>query len=294
MLSNNILTIKNDILRTKKVIISLGCSFVQGTELSDSYVTKNELTFLNVLCKDYLDNSYTPINFGQEGAGNFAAISRLFLYDIPWKELDEIIVVFMPSGMQRFDIIKDENATGIGSEFKTLWPYAVHKESDNGWVYINKGYEESCYSQKFEIMNTILSFQILNSWIAENSARLIVFPAFSKEYTKEYFLENISVNIYRDKNMNIVSDKQGMQNFYDYDFLINQVPWDKFVTIQNRSTFFDLCFSKDINYSNRLSMQEVIDNQLMNNNDWIMPRGHPSAQGHRLLAEELLKILNSK
>jgi hypothetical protein len=290
MLSNNILAIKNDILRTKKVIVALGCSFVQGAELLD----KNNSTFINLLCRQYLDKSYTPINFGQEAAGNFAAISRLFLYDIPWKELDEIIVIFMPSGMQRFDIIKDENSAGIGSEFKTLWPYAVHKEPTNGWNYINKGYEESCYSEKFEVLNTILNFQFLNSWIAEHSARLIVFPAFGKEYTKEYFLNNLSANINRDKNMAVDSNVIIPKTHYNNNFLVNQVHWDKFITIQNRSSFFDLCFSKDNNYNKNLSMQKVLDYQLMNNNDWIMPKGHPSAQGHRLLAEELSKILKLK
>ena len=290
MLSNNVLTIKNDISRTKKAIVALGCSFVQGAELSD----KNNLAFINLLCREYLDKSYTPINFGQEAAGNFAAISRLFLYDIPWKELDEIIVIFMPSGMQRFDIIKDENSTGIGSEFKTLWPYAVHKEPTNGWDYINKGYEESCYSEKFEVLNAILNFQFLSSWVAEHSAKLIVFPAFSKEYTKEYFLDNLSADLNRGKNMAIDSVVVGPRNHYNNNFLVNQVPWDKFITIQNKLSFFDLCFSQDINYDKNLSMQQVIEKKLMGNNNWIMPRGHPSEQGHRLLAQELAKILKKE
>jgi hypothetical protein len=294
MLSNNILDIRNDILRTKKAIVALGCSFVQGSELSDNHTIKNHSTFLNVLCKEHLGNVYTPINFGQGGAGNFSAISRLFLYDIPWKKLDEIIVVFMPTGMQRYDIIRDENTYGIGTEFKTIWPYTVFEDPTNGWEYINKGYEESCYSKKFEVLNTILSFQFLNSWVAEHSARLVVFPAFSKEYTKEYFLKNLSVDIHRNKNMQIESTAYGRKNHYDYRFLINQVPWNKFITIQDKSTFYDLCFSQDINYDKRLTMQKVIDGQLMNNNDWIMPKGHPSANGHRLLAEELSKILSLK
>jgi hypothetical protein len=293
MLNTDINDIKKDLQRTNKAVVAIGCSFVVGSELSDDEQVKNDLTFLNILCKSYLKNQYTPINFGQEAAGNYAAISRLFLYDIPWKSLDELIVIFMPTGMQRFDIIKDENNLGVGNEFRTVWPFyrQPRRANDQYWVGMCEGYENTCYSSRFEVLNTILNFQILNSWVSDNNAKLIVFPAFNNEYNKEYFKDVLSQELSRSTKNFLKEPKVTTLNHYNYDFLVNSVPWDKFITIDNSSSFFEMCFRRDRNYNPKHSMYDVINKQLQFNNDWIMPRGHPSVHGHRFLAGKLGKIL---
>ena len=295
MRSDNIADIKRDLKRTNRAVVAIGCSFVQGAELGNNPQEKNDFSFINVLCKEFFKGEYTPINFGQEGAGNYAAISRLFLYDIPWRELDDLIVLFLPSGMQRFDIIKDENCLGIGHEFKTLWPfYAVPRvKNDENWVSVNHNFGKTCYSEKFEVLNAVLNFNILNSWVKSNSARLFIFPAFSREYNKEHFKKEISKDIYRNNRTMLHDDPDKYSNHYDYDYLIDSIPWDRFITIKDSTNFFELCFKNDKNYDPKYSMQNVVDFRRFYNNDWIMPRGHPSAQGHRLLAEELHKILAS-
>jgi hypothetical protein len=302
MLSNNIKDIKEDLARTNRAIVALGCSFVQGAELGlenltaesqFEYKTKN--AFIHRLCEIYFSSSYTPINFGQEGSGNYAAISRLFLYDIPWKQLDEIVVIFMPTGMQRFDIIKDENSASVGREFKTLWPFVPYPAKlPPGLEHLKNfttGYQQTAYSEKFEVLNCILHFQILNSWINEHSAKLIVFPAFNKEYNREYFLKNLRTDLYRDERTYLQKPNGVNTHSFDYDFLVNTVPWEKFVSINGSSNFFDLCFRNDPNYQEQYSMQEVLNKNLMHDNKWIKPRGHPSELGHDLLARELYKIL---
>jgi hypothetical protein len=75
-------------------------------------------------------------------------------------------------------------------------------------------------------------------------------------------------------------------------FLIDQVPWDNFITIDGSQNFFDLCFKNDKTYDPKLTMCDVMNKNILVNNNWIMPRGHPSINGHKLLASELHKILS--
>jgi hypothetical protein len=298
MLSNSITHINQDLKRTKKAIVAIGCSFVQGAELNiscpkgaDENEYKNSRTFVNKLCSKYFKNSYTPINFGQEAAGNFAAISRLFLYNIPWSSLDEIIVIFMPTGMQRLDIIKDDNTCIVGQEFKTLYPLV--SEPASHFTNFQLGYEKTCYSEKFEVLNAILNFQFLNSWVAVNKAKLLVFPAFTKEYNKDYFLKSLNSSITRNKKWEVTSTTDNLITDFDFDFLVNQVPWDKFLTIDQSKTFFDLSFKNDSCYRSDLDILQVIDNNILLNNQWIMPRGHPSERGHDLMARKLFEKINA-
>jgi hypothetical protein len=298
MLSNSLSRISKDLERTKKAIVAIGCSFVQGAELEmscpkdvDKNEYKNSRTFVNVLCNS-LNNQYTPINLGQEAAGNFAAVSRLFLYNIPWSSLDEIIVIFMPTGMQRFDIIKDDNNSLLGQDFKTINPFvSFQKGQIEYFKSLNLSYEKTCYSEKFEVLNCIQNFQFLNSWIKNHNAKLIVFPAFSNEYNKEYFTKMMKTNVFRNKEELIIKEKSTRVPTYDYQFLIDQVPWDNFITIDGSQNFFDLCFKNDKTYDPKLTMFDVMNKNILVNNNWIMPRGHPSVKGHRLLASKLRNIL---
>jgi len=299
MLSNSLSEISKDLKRTKKAIVAIGCSFVQGAELeiscpagTDAYQYKNSRTFVNVLCNS-LNNQYTPINLGQEGAGNFAAVSRLFLYNIPWSSLNEIIVIFMPTGMQRFDIIRDDNYSLLGQDFKTINPFAIFQKSQFEYVKrLNLGYEKTCYSEKFEVLNCIQNFQFLNSWIKNNNAKLIVLPAFGNEYNREHFTKVMKTSVFRNLAETISKEKSNKVPDYDYQFLIDQVPWDKFITIEGSQNFFDLCFKNDKMYDSTLNMYDVVTKNILVNNYWIMPRGHPSVKGHRLLASKLHNILS--
>ena len=294
MLSDSLTEISKDLERTKKAIVAIGCSFVQGAELemscpdgTDAYQYKNSRTFVNVLCNS-LNNQYTPINLGQEGAGNFAAVSRLFLYNIPWSSLDEIIVIFMPTGMQRFDIIRDDNYSRLGYDFKTVYPFANFQSGQfEHFKKLSAGYEKTCYSEKFEVLNCIQNFQFLNSWIKNNNAKLIVFPAFSNEYNKENFTKVMKTSVFRNLAETISKEKSDKVPDYDYQFLIDQVPWDNFITIEGSQNFFDLSFRNDKMYDPKLSMYDVMSKNILVNNYWIMPRGHPSIKGHRLLASKL-------
>jgi hypothetical protein len=290
--SKNIRQIKKDLKRTKKAIVALGCSFVEGTELSKNPRVQNSLSFVNVLCNRYLDNNYTPINFGQEACGNAAAINKLFLYDIPWHNLNEIKIIFCPTAMFRYDII-DDSAKDLTNNFKTLYPEPGFQRTPNDqrWWNMNVSYTETCWSKKFDVLNFILEFQILNTWAQLHNADLLVFPAFNNEFTRKYFKDCLNLKISRDVHTQL-KNKEFFRSFPNYNYMLDFIPWDKFISIQNSYNFFDLCFKQDNSYDSTMSMYKMIDDNYFtkNNCKWIMERGHPSEIGHDLLAKELSKI----
>jgi hypothetical protein len=199
----------------------------------------------------------------------------------------------MTTGMQRFDLIRDDNSSMVGADFKTLGPFVIRKKG-NELVDFNVAYEETTYSEKFEVLNFILNFQILNNWIKSHKAKLIVFPAFGKEFNKDYFSKVLNTSLVREEITHKILDKSSLRKQdFNYNFLIDQVPWEQFVTIDGSNNFFNLCYKNDLKYDPMLSMLEVIGKKTLASNEWIMPRGHPSTNGHDLLARKLSEIITA-
>ena len=124
---------KDELIERKKnkpkILIGLGDSFTQGQgacsiELWEKYNwdlgTSSEIdnhdllkssyenSWVNKICENYLTD-YTPINLGMTGRGNRAAVKELYLHpDLQLEKSNEIIVVFMLTGMERFDFIDKE------------------------------------------------------------------------------------------------------------------------------------------------------------------------------------------
>ena len=126
---------KDELIERKKnkskILIGLGDSFTQGQgacsiELWEKYNwdlgTSSEIdnhdllkssyenSWVNKICENYL-TEYTPINLGMTGRGNRAAVKELYLHpDLQLEKSNEIIVVFMLTGMERFDFIDKEKS----------------------------------------------------------------------------------------------------------------------------------------------------------------------------------------
>lgn len=289
----NIEEINQSIAITKKVVVAIGDSFTAGEELGPNGSTDPNKAFVKILCDKYLNQEYTPINFGQPGAGNFAAVMRLFLHNVHWHLCEKIVVVFCPSAMHRFDVIADDRAFEVGNEFKTLWGMMVpHLESTvSPWRDMHIGYGDTIMSQPFEVINAILHFNVLNMWCNEHNAELIIFPAFyANMYSPEVFKNLLKKNVVRDK----LSQKMISDNFdgnFNKEYFINSVPWHKFVKIQNNNCFFDLCHKQESGYDTKKHIGHYASAGVISPDGWFMHRGHPSEKGHDLLAKELSYII---
>jgi len=339
--------INKDLKRTKKAVISLGCSFVEGQgavdqDLYESYdwhmdktgipmapkldsKAKKQLvkdypelelkgdqidwtnmeyknSFVNVLCKKYLKKEYTPINFGLRGRGNRASIRSLYLWpDIDWHHAKEIIVIYMPSGQERFDLANDEfNEHG---QFHCMWPHYRDQPSGSKRT-LWQGYAEAVYSEKSAVLEQIGNVIELKNWCIANDAKLIITPGFDKNYTKEKFnliLQDYSV---RDGGQNITyyqsaSDSKAAveklkANRHEGHLetlkkLVDQWPWDKMFYPDGCETFMDLCLKKEGIFNKGFWDY----NGKGTKNHWVTVCCHPSAKAHDLYAKLLGEHINA-
>lgn len=288
-------------LKTKKEISSQfsNVSLDETTGYLSLYKMQTANSFVNVLAEKFYNKTHTPLNLGNCATGNLAAVLRLFLYPINYKIAKSITVIFCPTSLQRFDFIRDNGpfTTGIiGNDFTSIWPYLYtpNSKKDSLWKFLHDGYRECIWSEKFEVLNAIIAFSVLNFWCTSNNARLVVVPAFNKNYTKDYFKEHLQKIITRDGSTNEITEVK--VNTQDSDFLehyLNLVPWNKFFKPQNQTTFYHLALSQEKNMDQNLGMYDFIKHKQVSPNKWLMACGHPSAKSHSLFAEELYKHLEN-
>lgn len=333
MYNKQVKEIVEDLKRTKKAIISLGCSFTQGQgAINDElFVTHNwtfeklgkplslnnlteeqkeelclkykcleinphtkeidwtfmeyENAFVNVLCKKYLESSYTSINLGLRGCGNRATIKELYLYpEIDFHKLDEIIVIYGPSGLERFDFSSDW--WNDHHKWKCMWPH--YKDIEPGprktlW----EGYNRHLYSDKFEVVEQILHAQELLSWCHNHNAELIITPGFDIRYNKDYFLSVLTKEYRRTMEGDI--EETNVRANADAVKLLNLFPWNKMFLPDGCPTFVDLAMKQEHpdDYANKHFFEYLGTGSP---NLWITACAHPSAKGHDLFA----KFLNDR
>jgi hypothetical protein len=332
--------INEDIKRTKRAIISLGCSFVRGHGAIDDYIYKNyaynttkgscvvtwdlknarslvkefpeikilphggldfylhedKNTFVNVLTKKYFEGSYASINLGISGSGNRATIKELYFYpDINWKELNEIVVIYCPTGAERFDFIDDQyHRLNDHARWYSSWPRFLEEKTPENILW--RGYAEAVYSTKQEIIEQISHIQELLLWCEHKNAKLIIVPSFSNYYNRENFIGSTCQQIYRDSNRKIIKEPEYLEsNWQSAVELADMWPWDKMFYPDGNPTFMDLVMK-----------QEFPDAEMVpwfyefagvgSPNMWVTPCCHPSAKAHDLFAkhlhEHILKTTN--
>lgn len=324
---------------TKKAIISLGCSFVEGQgaidqdiyerytwsfvdykgcmvpNINDKEIDKlieensilsvkngeidwnlmeHKNAFVNVLCNQYFKGKYTPINLGFRGQGNRAAIKNLYFHpDIDWNLIEEMVVIYVPSGPERFDFINDEFVKNF---FFTIWPFNKQKKGPK--KSLSEGYAHAIYSEKFAILEQISNVIELENWCKINGAKLIITPGFDRSYVKETFYYKLNNVIKRDKERKVeyfseeISNKLGLypkkSNYVDK--ITNMWPWNKMFYPQGAKTFIDLCLLQEKIVNNDYSAFYGVGTP----EKWLTVCGHPSAKSHDLFARELHNHLTNQ
>lgn len=332
MYKSQVTRINKDLKKTKKAIIAIGCSFVQGQgaindELYQDYkwnyqegkpltidtsikqrkrllkrypninpqglgdldftMMEYENAFVNVLCKKYFQGSYTPINLGIRGCGNRGSIKELYMYpDIDWDSIKEIIVLYVPSGLERFDFINDQSQDHYN--WKCMWPH--YKNTQGSRRNLWQGYSDTLYSDKFEVLEQIAHVQELITWCKYKNAKLIVTPGFDRRYDKEYFQESLAQEVERDQNEKFVKSSKPLlwKSPADKTHLVDLFPWSLMFQPAGHTTFIDLV----------LSMEETLEDkqdhymQFLGKGSpegWVTSCSHPSQKAHDLFAKHLYK-----
>ena len=245
-------------------------------------------SFVNVLCEKYFAGNYTPINLGIRGCGNRASIKELYMYpDLDLHKAEEIIVIYCPSGLERFDFINDQATDHFN--WKCMWPAGDRDGMpEGGRKQLWTGYADELSSPKFEIMEQLAHVQELITWCKANNAKLIVTPGFDRRYDKDYFTECLSQNVSRNENGMTVSKRLGglIKSKSDKTHLIDLFPWDLMFKPEGHTTFIDLVISKELTLENK---QDHYCQFLGHGSPdgWITPCSHPSQKAHDLFANQL-------
>ncbi len=338
MFQEEILKINEDLKRTRKAIIALGCSYTEGQgavndelytdykwthpkvgeqleititpkerkDLLDKYpilkpedndkinfrFMERENSYVSVLCKKYFGGKYTPINFGVRGCGNRATIKELYFYpSINWNIIEEIIVIYMPSGLERFDFINDEVVDG--NRWKAMWPHPDGMSSGprkSLW----EGYAKSLYSDRFTVMEQLGHVQELLTWCEAKHAKLIITPAFDDRFNKKFFQDQLDINVFRDREGNFINQKIPLFRSETVSNFINLFPWGNIFEPNGHKTMAQFVVAQEpsIKDNNEYFFQFIGKGSP---NRWMTACAHPSAKAHDLYASRLYQhILNLK
>ena len=298
-----------------KIIIALGDSFTRGEgavsiDLGKKYnwdLYSKDLTnddrknisksfydnsWVHQLCKNHM-NDYEPLNLGLTGRGNRATVKELyFCPEMKLDEKEDIIVIFMLTGMERFDFFRDN--FDENSFFKTMWPALDDRVKDNPDADLWNAYFKNVWSNRFAIMEMILNIAEVKTWCKLHNAKLMLLSAFRPDYLKEEFTRLMN----RECN-NFIKTNQSYINY-----LINIIDWDNFVRPNGRRCVTEyLC---ELEERSDLIIEDLFGlsskyYEYAYSHKEISPKGyitncaHPSALGNEKIAEMLYEnIKNNK
>lgn len=262
-------------------------------------------SYLSVL-GEKLNNEWTCLNLGVSARGNFSAISSLFLAGVNWKLAEEVVVIFMPSSMNRVDVVNDtlNSYSSIPVDyFLTAWPSSIHTRgfretneatirahgtNDSPWNLFQDSIYDSLWSEKYEVLKTVLEFQFLKNWSELHNGKLIILPAFSSYYTREYFYNTVSQEVNRKQPsrelIQITENNIHRDSWYEY---VDLMPWENFHHPEGYHSFYHYSLGQVDKNANNANMLELIGKPSKDN--WIMACGHPSGKAHTLMADYLLQ-----
>lgn len=243
--------------------------------------------FVNVLCKKYFNGSYVPINLGLRGCGNRATIKELYFQPgIDWDKIKEIIVIYCPSGLERFDFINDGWAEHF--HWKCMWPHYKDMEPSARKT-LWEGYNKTLWSEKFGIIEQIAHVQELLLWCKHKNAKLIITPGFDRRYTKSYFEEHLRNDIERNINGEFISESTKFFLGKDKTELLNMFPWENMFKPGGYDTFIDLVMAQEKTVDPSEHFFQFLGKG--SPEGWVTSCSHPSAKAHDLFAKELYNYI---
>jgi len=255
----------------------------------DYYLMEQQNAFVSVLCNKYLNNEYTPINFGLTGCGNMGSISELYFHpSINWEKIRDIVVIYVPSGLERYDFINDGWVDGV-ARFTCMWPNPSDV-SGGPRKKLWEAYKYGLWSDRFQVLEQLKFAQSLVTWCKLKTAKLIVAPGFDTRYNYTYFRESLSNVVERDAEQMKVRERP-LQNPLDLaqiDGLVSLFPWRNF--LPNFSTFINVALEDGENLPPNDYFKFLGSGSPKK---WVTPCCHPSAKAHDLFAKKLAAEFNN-
>ncbi len=296
---------KIKITSKSKILIGLGDSFTQGEgacdvglwekynwdlNLMSDKINRQEInesniknSWVNKICENHLTD-FTPINMGMTGRGNRGAVKELYLHpDLNLEIAKEKIVVFMLSGIERFDFVHKYFFDHL--HYYTMWPNenATIPESP-----LWDAYREFIFSDRSSVIELLLSIAELKNWCKLNNATLILTSAFRPEYNYNNFF-----NMVRGDHKNYMDESSSY-----IENLINIIDWDTFLRPAGFNCVTDfLCHledREDLILDNSAALYYDYGSKLekLSPKGYITKCSHPSYLGHEAIAKIIYEFIN--
>ena len=248
--------------------------------------------FCNVLATKYFEGSYAAINLGIRGCGNRGTIKELYFHpNVHWDKLKEIIVVYCPSGLERFDFVND--GWWSHHHWVCMWPHFENFEEGPRKL-LAEGYAKRLYSDKFEVIEQISHVQELMTWCKLHNAKLIITSGFDGRYTKDHFKETLNKRINRQMTGPVTSTEKitDLRMIKEHERLLQLWPWDNMFLPDGCPTFADFVLKQE--FPNDWKYRHFFQyNGEASPDGWFTSCAHPSAKGHDAFAKSLYHHIKS-
>lgn len=245
--------------------------------------------FLSVLTEKYFMGAYTPINFGKSGGANRGRIKQLYLHpQIKWDLIEEMIVIFMPTSIERFEFVED-TVTLPGTWFKTVWPSIPTGQESTAMGKLWGSYRDAVYSEKSGMIETYCAVKELETWCSAKNARLLITPAFDKRYSKESMRRILGRRVTRNEDWSILDELDSPIDGNSFA-LAEKWPWSCMFNPGGHFTMAHMCMSHEPD----LEDKEEFYFQFQNRRSplgWMTPCSHPGQKGHDLFARLIFDFI---
>jgi len=285
-----------------KLIIGLGDSFTQGVgaytdatwaehngkidvAVFDPELIKEQYegSWVNQICQNHLPG-WKGINLGHSGTGNRCAIKELYLNpSLRLNLASEVIVVYMLSGIERFDFAHKE-LDNDQHHFYAMWPNSWDPNCANPELW--KAYADVVHSDKFMVVELLLNILEAQEFCRSRGFKLVVTNAFDQRVTRDWITKVFGGVQEAIKNKFNTDPK-----FFNVEKIADQFDWKTFCYPNGRITFMEiLC---ELEGRAELAMggfYKYYTSQDLSS-EYITNCAHPSRKGHAVIAKELHKWL---
>jgi hypothetical protein len=275
------------------VIVAIGDSFTQGIGAYSlqSWFASRKLgkpyTF-NISGNHYRDEQaknnwasqlrdrhfpdYKVWNLGIGGCGNRAAVKELHLNPLP-KNLGNVIVILMATGMERFDFLKNNYETAGAhnhQKWQTIWPLISNRGSIS---VIEKVYLELLYSEKVIATEFLLNVAEAQHFCKANNYKFLFASAFDGHIVKEKIVKALT----------------------DEPELADIVDWNDFVKPEHDESYMEMLCRMENNpkYKKFSDIQDYLHKIAMPLK-YLTPCRHWTIEGQAIVADHLAENIKDR
>jgi hypothetical protein len=280
---------------SKKLIIGLGDSFTQGVgaysdktwkannNKIDVSVNSKELlaeqfegSWVNQLCQTYL-KGWTPVNMGHAGIGNRGIVKQLYIQDRHIKNADEVIVILLLSGLERFDFVRKDYKGKERLSFQAMWPNPQDENATHPELW--KAYTDDIYSEKFIAVELILNILEAQTYCKAHGYKFIFASAFDERANKTWLLKTLC----------------GMLPMLEPEnkSLIEQIDWNNYLYPKGYNSFIEYLLRLDGQSRFAQGGWWKYYTNLPAPSEYITNCAHPTRKGHEVIANELYNFIKT-